>query len=138
MESTITLGSALEVLRKRYEKEYERFDDVLVSFDLKSRMHTYTDWGGFTESEIYYLFYAKITYFKKIKDLILSNSVVKDIDELENDLIDELKKIYDDEEFVVSNVSFPEYDNNNYELDDDVNIDFEEIKTKKLVKKEEL
>ena len=54
MESTITLGSALEVLRKRYEKEYEK------------------------------------------------------------------------------------YDNNNYELDDEVNIDFEEIKTKKLVKKEEL
>ena len=138
MESAIKLGSALEILRKRYEKEYERFEDVTVFFDLTSRIHTYTDWGGFTESETYYLFYGKIFFYKRIGDITLSNYVKKDIKDLEKDLIDELRKIYVDDEFIVSKVSFPEYDSNNYNIDDEVDVTFEEIKNKKLVKKEVL
>ncbi len=134
MDTTIKLKSALDILKKKYENDYANYKSVTVEFQQEKHLYTYTDWGGFTETERYYRMFAIISYTKQVGDLILEGDTKKDYDALTKDLTEELKKIYVDDEYEIAFARIPTYETENFNLNDDVTISFKKKKTKTLVK----
>ena len=134
MYATITLRDALNILKEKYEKEYGNDKEVTVNYYLTSYTHTYTDWGGFTETEKYYVINAEIRFNKIFGSLVAHGCVKKNHKELNKDLTDELKNNYSDDTYNISSVCLPTFKSNklNY-YDEEVNIWITE-KRKKLVK----
>ncbi len=83
-------------------------------------MSSYSDWGGIVETEIYYGLNAVITYNKMIGSIVAKSTITRGESSLKEDLLDELQKVYSDEELVVSNVKLPRFSS-----DDGVNYDKE-------------
>lgn len=133
MDANIKLKSALDILKRKYEKEYAKYTSVDVVFDLEYLTHTYTDWGGFTDTDEYYALYANIYLSKQIGDIVAEGCIKKDATNLKSDLINELRKVFFDDEYEIYSVDLPEYNTNKIDLDSDVSIWFNE-KSKRLNK----
>lgn len=136
VDGTIKLKSALELLKKRYEREYAtRYTDVVVSFDTEVHTQLSTDWGGFNEYDTYYEIYACIFFKKNIGGVVVEGCISKNASELAKDLLDELSKTLIDDEFELSSVNLPRFETKTIDLKDDVTIWFnDKEKNKKLVK----
>ena len=132
MKGHIKLIEALIRLNNKY---CEKYDNANVEFGLEKHSYTYTDWGGFTETEYFYALYAIINYEKTIGSVTFSDYVKKDFRELNYDLIEELNKEYETKGYKVSSISLPTYRGKKYNEDDDVLIWVYKRKNKVLAKK---
>lgn len=131
----LNLQDAETILTKYYEKEYERFTDFEIQFDVEERCNTSRDWDGsydyYKTNEICALIKLK----RKIGDIVTSFEVKKDKAELTQDLLNELKKLYQDEEFDVSDLYFPTFKRNVINLKEKVSLYFKDKKNIKLEKR---
>ena len=104
-KTTIEWNEATEILKKRYQEEYNALD-VQVSYCSQKRTGRYRDEYGFPPEEYTYTETKYTIYFNKIiKDLNFTCSIEKTSDEIKQDLEEELKKIYEDEEYKISYIS---------------------------------
>lgn len=120
VNATISLRSAVELLNKRYKRILGEKNNVKVKYKLEQYLSSYSDWGGIVETEIYYGLNAVITYNKMIGSIVAKSTITRGESSLKEDLLDELQKVYSDEELVVSNVKLPRFSS-----DDGVNYDKE-------------
>ena len=134
MYATITLREAINVLNKRYERILGSNRQVEVKYNLEQYMESYSDWGGFIETDVYYGVKATIKYNKNIGAVVARSTVTIGENSLNDDLEDELNKSYNDSDLVVDYVRLPRFSSNDgINYDKEVRIYFKE-KRKKLVK----
>lgn len=131
--STISMSNVLKILKNRYKKEYENYNNLSIDIYLKDYYRSYTDEYGFNEEEKGYELCCEISYNKIINNIILNGMIRKEDDEIKSDLYEELRKIYDDDEYKVDYFRLPEFKSPNIDLDSSIIIYFE--RTKQKVKK---
>ncbi len=135
MNATLSLKEALEVLKKRYEKEYSSYDSFSVDFCSKSYNTTSTDWGGDTTTYNYYALSADIRLGKKIGNVTVNYNITKTNYELKDDLLNELNELFKDDEYDISCLWLPLFDSDEVNLDKEVSFSLKKKKDKTLVKK---
>ena len=135
-DAPISLKMVKKILEERYLEKYKHYENVSVKIEPVMRTHTYTDWG-FTSSDTYYVFKAKISFVKKVGILSMNGSFSKDFEELKNDLMDELKEMCEDDEYIISSVTFPDFENSSVNWDAEVKVNFDKKNNYELVKKYE-
>ena len=105
-EAPISLKMVKKILEERYTQEYKPFGNVSVEICPRLRTYAYSDWD-YPRSYTYYDFEVEISFVKKVGILSMNGSFNKNYEELNNDLVEELRKLCKDDEYVISSVRFP-------------------------------
>lgn len=134
MNAYISLEDAEKILTNHYQQEYQNFSNFKINYEFEEKWNTYHDCDGSLDSTKYYELEAKVTFQRKINDIITTIEIKKTNEELKKDLKDGLNELYNDEDFNVSYVWFPHFNKKPSELDKKVTIDFTKPKNISLVK----
>ncbi len=128
--STISMSDAVKILKNYYMKEYGKYNNLSIDFYLKYYDRSYTDEYGFNEEDKGYELYCEMNYIKVINDITLQGIIKKDTYEIRDDLYEELKRIYKDDEYEIYNFGFPKFKGPNIDLDSTIKLYFGKIKQK--------
>lgn len=135
IETKITIKDLLDIVKKYYKKKYEKYENVNVTFDTEHESRTSYDWGDW-EGTTYY-FYSlriKITFNKKIGNLVLKGETKISSRDVKNEVIDILNEEYKDDEFSVSSIIIPSFNSSEIDYDSKLWISFKS-KNKALKKR---
>lgn len=138
IKAEISLKDALEMLKKRYEKEYSNYNEVNVTFDTEEcTYNSCSEWDIGYETSTYYELRAKITFSKTIAGNIFVNySLIKRYDEINSDLLEEFKNICDDDNYEVCDIYTNSFDRGPVlDESDRVEIRFKEKSKNKVLEK---
>ena len=135
-DAPISLKMVKKILEERYTQEYKYFGNVSVEICPIRRTYTYSDWD-YPRSYTYYYFEVEISFVKKVGILSMNGSFNKNYEELKNDLVEELRKLCKDDEYVITSVCFPNFENSEVNWDAEVKVNFDKKNNYELVKKYE-
>ena len=95
METYISLKNALDILRKKYERDYSSYENVKVSYAKEDKSFYSGKWPEEESVRIScYELYGLITYEKKVNGLVIECEVIKKFEKLKQDLKKELMENY--------------------------------------------
>ena len=135
MSGTMNLQDALDILKRRYEREYCGFDNIYIDIKTEKCTGVSRDWGGFEDYYTYYAIYADISFEKRIGTITIKNQIRKTSEDLKDDLKEELSELFKDEEYSVFSIYLPSFKDYTINYDREVEIFFENKKEKSLNKK---
>ncbi len=132
--TTIGAKDAINILRKKYEREYKEFENVVIEFGKDESSYTWQDFELNVRKVTNYELYGLITYERKVNDLVISYEIKKDESELQKDLGDELREYYSTDDFEIKGVEIiPDYRSKDINYEKLVKVFINE-KSKKLIK----
>lgn len=135
METIISLKNALDILSKKYERDYSSYENVKVSYAKEDNSFYSGKWPEEETVRISrYDLYGLITYEKKVNGFVIQYEVIKKIEKIKQDLKKELMEYYltDDMKIVSINLELNAC-HKKIDYDQKVSIRISE-KVKKLVK----
>ena len=134
METYISLKDAFEILRKKYERDYMAYENVKVEYGKDDRSYTSHGWGGESCVCTYSELYGRITYERKVGELVIGYEIKKNYKELQQDLEQELKDYYSTDEITIESAKIdPDIYSKKINYEKKVKINVTE-KAKRLIK----
>ena len=104
-KTTIEWNEAKEILKKRYQEEYNAHNVKITSYSRERKDHYRDEYGFPPEEYTYTETKYEIHFSKTVKGLDFSCTVEKEYNELKQDLKEELKNLYEDEEYKISYIA---------------------------------